>query len=31
MLPVAIFLLWYLAANRRRAYRVGRLAGGKKM
>ncbi len=30
-LPVAIFLLWYLAANRRRAYRMGRPAGGEKM
>ncbi len=30
-LPVAIFLLWYLAANRRRAYRMGRMVGGEKM
>ncbi len=31
-LPVAIFLLWYLAANRRRAYRMERpAAGGEKM
>jgi hypothetical protein len=26
-LPVAIFLLWHLAANRRRAYRTGNLMG----
>ena len=27
-LPMAIFLLWYLAANRRRAYRMGSPTGG---
>lgn len=30
-LLVSIFLLWYLAANRRRAYRMGRSRGGAKM
>ena len=27
-LPVAVFLLWHVAANRRRAYRVGSPANG---
>lgn len=27
-LPVAVFLLWHVAANRRRAYRVGSQTGG---
>ena len=27
-LPVAVFLLWHVATNRRRAYRVGRPMGG---
>ena len=27
-LPVAVFLLWHLAANRRRAYRMGSSRGG---
>ena len=30
-LPVAVFLLWYVAANRRRAYRKGSLARGAAM
>ncbi len=28
VLPVAVFLLWHVAANRRRAYRMGRPMGG---
>ncbi len=27
-LPIAVFLLWHVAANRRRAYRMGSPAGG---
>ncbi len=27
-LPIALFLLWHTAANRRRAFRIGPLAGG---
>ncbi len=30
-LPVAVFLLWHVAANRRRAYRAGSLARGEAM
>ena len=30
-LPVAVFLLWYVATNRRRAYRKGSLARGAAM
>lgn len=30
-LPVAVFLLWHLAANRRRAYRMGSPTGGGSM
>lgn len=30
-LPIGILLLWYVAANRRRAYRIGSPAGGGRM
>jgi hypothetical protein len=30
-LPAAVFLLWHVATNRRRAYRMGRPMGGEAM